>query len=451
MADSAAFERCVQTEPVPGGLFRRSVEFGGKLGIEGTPGVVVDGWRYDGAPSRAMLEAIVNSGLQRRTWPVPTVSRLRLDSLPLARPLGIAEEMRLGGPQDAGALLSTVGSALVGGDGETFVSQPQLPGVVVFDSLGRVRHVLGGAGEGPGEFQDVYSIGMLGDTLYVSDRALGRVSYFRNEQFLASRRWIAGSIPGETVRELLFFPNVPEVVLEDGRALVVPNAHALPVRGRSSASVLMRTPVLVVSGESQVLDTLAWEELRGVAATVAHRGNQYQAAVPFQRTSFTELGPGGSGAVIVADSSGHLVVTGLAPSGDTIFAHKLRYTPLPLAEEGIEIALRNLKFGPQPLPKDEVAVRDALEAKVRREEHLPEHYPAVSELFVGQDGTVWLRREESAEGTVDYTVLWGDGRPRGKVAIPADQRVVAALDDVMVAVAESELGVPTLVRYRVQR
>ena len=51
---------------------------------------------------------------------------------------------------------------------------------------------------------------------------------------------------------------------------------------------------------------------------------------------------------------------------------------------------------------------------------------------------------------IDYSVLWGDGTPRGTIAIPTSQRVVAARYEVVVAVEEDELGVPTVVRYRVQ-
>ena len=80
--------------------------------------------------------------------------------------------------------------------------------------------------------------------------------------------------------------------------------------------------------------------------TVTHRGTQFQAIVPLQQKSFTQLGPSGSGAVTVSYSVGHLTVTGIDSSGDTLFVRELEYTPLPLSDDGIREAVLEMQIVP---------------------------------------------------------------------------------------------------------
>ena len=422
VADSTGFDRCVDSEPASDRI-HQSLEFGEAIGVEGTPTVVIDGWRYRDPPSKALLMALLNSTLGRETVPLSgdgQIVSLHLDSLPLSRRMGIHEELRIGDTLDVGASLNTVGQALVGDKMSIVISQPTLPGVLVFDSIGRLDATFGGQGEGPGEFQDLLSIGMLGDTLYVTDRGSGRVTYFHNRQLLESRRWIADIAPRQTVGEVLLVSNVPAVVLGDNRALVRPNLMAL--RTKMSTEISTRLPVWLVDEESQVLGTVIWEELSGVGMTVTHRGTQFQAIVPLQQKSFTQLGPSGSGAVTVSYSVGHLTVTGIDSSGDTLFVRELEYTPLPLSDDGIREAVLEMQIVPAMAEAEKDAVRSAFEKMFRRKDLLPEYLPPISDLFVGQDGSIWLRRKETGGEMIDYSVLWGDGTPRGTIAIPTSPK-----------------------------
>ncbi|WP_423926051.1 hypothetical protein [Candidatus Palauibacter sp.] len=70
--------------------------------------------------------------------------------------------------------------------------------------------------------------------------------------------------------------------------------------------------------------------------------------------------------------------------------------------------------------------------------------------MAGQDGSIWLRREEAAADRIAWTVLEKNGEVRGTVSLPRGQRVVAALETVMVAVEEDEFDVPSVLRYRVR-
>lgn len=133
-----------------------------------------------------------------------------------------------------------------------------------------------------------------------------------------------------------------------------------------------------------------------------------------------------------------------------VSVRKLESEPIPLSDSRIRRAVLDMWVFPEPPEGKEEPIRAAFEKEFRGSQFLPEYFPPVTDLFVGQDGSIWLRREETEGEMIDYSVLWGDGAPRGTVAIPALQRVVAARDGVMVAVEVDELGIPTLVRYSVQ-
>ena len=451
IADSAGFERCVGSEPASRRI-QQALEFGTAIGVEGTPTVVVDGWRYRDPPSPPVLLSLMSSTHGREATPLPGGGRMshHFDSLPLGRRLGIYEELRVGGTSDSGSPLNTVGQVLVGRETSLMVTQPALPGVLVFDSAGRLSGILGGRGDGPGEFQDLHSVGILGDdTLYMTDRATGKVAYFHGSQFLRSRRWVSDIEPLPFADGGLLLPNVPQVVVSENRALVRPNLMVLPTSVTTDQPIDL--PIWLMDEESRVVDTLLWEELGAVGTTIVHGGTEFQAVVPLQRESFTRLGAGGTGVVEVSHDAGRSSLTAIAPSGDTLFVRRLEHTPLPMTDEAIRRAILDTPVLPAMPDGEEAEIRSALARTLRRQGHIPEYLSPITDLFVGQDGSIWLRREETGGGMIEYSVFWGDGTPRGTVGMPASQRVVAAHHEVVAAIEEDELGVPTVVRYRVQR
>jgi hypothetical protein len=80
--------------------------------------------------------------------------------------------------------------------------------VAVFDEVGRIRRILGRAGEGPGEFRFVRSVAAIDTTLFVLDIGNHRVQRF--------------SLPAETLRGQTTLPVRPNymAVLESGTFIV---------------------------------------------------------------------------------------------------------------------------------------------------------------------------------------------------------------------------------------
>ncbi|MDE2763483.1 MAG: hypothetical protein OXQ94_15595 [Gemmatimonadota bacterium] len=339
-------------------------------------------------------------------------------------------------------------------DGRLFVSQYQDRSILAINASGETVREIGRAGEGPGEFSFLSSIGLLGDTLVASDRNLWRVSFFDTAgKLLETRRWFADMTPQYGLEGgLSLFPAPPTAFLGNGLALVLPNM-ALPMLDPQSAGVQssgFRVPLLTIDDEGRVLDTLAWDEHYGSILSIERGGRVFSVGVPFQPRTFTRIMPSGGGVVIAKEgdpAEPTVSVARVGPSGDTLFARSYRYAPVPLTDDLVQGAL----FRAQVLPPgiEDAPPGIAFEGSLRDSGLLPATLPALTGLAVGQDESIWLRREEPEGETVAWTVLDGMGRMRGFVSLPDGQRVVAARGAVMVAVEEDELGRVTLVRYLV--
>lgn len=77
-----------------------------------------------------------------------------------------------------GAELTAILAIAIAPDGRVFAPQPREGLLRIFYADGKFIGVRGRPGEGPGEFRRMSGIGFVGDTLWVSDNALRRVSLF---------------------------------------------------------------------------------------------------------------------------------------------------------------------------------------------------------------------------------------------------------------------------------
>jgi 6-bladed beta-propeller len=105
--------------------------------------------------------------------------------------LSVTEIQRF--PFDEDAPFARVSRLRQGPDGHLYVTEMGafgVKGVLVFDQEGHFIRQIGRGGEGPGEFRQLASLGWHGDTLWVLDDALYRVSEFTlGGEFLGSWRF----------------------------------------------------------------------------------------------------------------------------------------------------------------------------------------------------------------------------------------------------------------------
>src|SRR5690606_24027972 len=92
--------------------------------------------------------------------------------------LTLTEELRIGSVDDPDAGFSQIGGLTIGPDGNLYVIEQQDNEVRVYDAQGTLVRRFGRQGEGPGEFLFPSQLGVVGDTLWVTDLRLQRLSLF---------------------------------------------------------------------------------------------------------------------------------------------------------------------------------------------------------------------------------------------------------------------------------
>jgi hypothetical protein len=172
---------------------------------------------------------------------------------------------------------------------------------------------------------------------------------------------------------------------------------------------------------------------------------------PFEDRTLVRVSPDG-GLIIVVDrpvASGRRAAAyttiGVSAQGDTLFQRRIEYRPIRLTREIVDRAV--------DLPDERFAERfpsrDAALRAVRGALLLPDYLPPISDLAVGRDHSIWLRREDLGSGSVEWLVLDKNGKTVGQLDAPRGTKILQADPEHVWAVEVDELDVPYVVRYRV--
>lgn len=127
---------------------------------------------------------------------------------------------------------------------------------------------------------------------------------------------------------------------------------------------------------------------------------------PFEDGPLVKLATNGKRLVIVERraerGTRHFRVTAKDDTGDTLYSRSFPYRPVPLTADYINRAVEELLGQNASRPPE---LRRRIESAI----HRPDHLPTITGLALGEDGTLWLRPEESAESLMRWTVLDDQG------------------------------------------
>jgi hypothetical protein len=329
--------------------------------------------------------------------------------------------------------------------GSVYLAQWGQQKIQIFDHAGRFVRTIGRTGQGPGEFLQLASVGWAGDTLWAIDSGNNRISYFRpNGEFVRSVNFTALTRSGEHSAAPL-----PLAVLADGSVVGMPRIPADFLSGGIVESI----PMLRSNRSAEQLDTLAW-------VSVTHHVLEMRPAddirmfglQPLSDHDLFDVFPEGSGLVLVerraAERSdfGHIRVTKLAITGDTVFSRAYAYRPIPVGE-GLIDSLVSIQVAARPHGMS--AVRYA--AAVRGALYIPKYRPPVKKVLTGRDHTIWLEREGEESASARWTVLNPTGELVAVVDVPVELVLLHVQADLVWGVEHDSLDVPYLVRCRVRR
>lgn len=356
--------------------------------------------------------------------------------------LTITEIRRIGATE---ADLSSVGSMLVASNGDLLVTQMEDNVIRVFTISGDSR-TIGGDGEGPGEFRRLTRAGWVGDSVWVLDPDLSRVTIFDPRYELVRsfamplaiksevgdsvpvELYVQAVLPGGALRAIAFIPRG-----------VTPPAWAADVDSGSTHYVRLGE-----DGRYLGRILLVPPDRCRVSYAIGSSGHG-TATHPFcaSPVSTDWLATAGM-AIAQPDPTGPdstaVRLTVLGPAGDTLMHRQLLFANLPVSPEARDSqAQRRAAMLANRPPASRAAMPELQPAST---------WPPVRSVLLGIDGTVWLEVEE-LDPAHRWKVFSSSGEVIGFVTTPGNFTIRVASRSTVWGVETDADDLQSIVAYRI--
>ena len=345
------------------------------------------------------------------------------------------------GDEEGEGALSSVWGVAVSGSGGVILSEPQFARVVEFRADGTVYRVVGGRGDGPGEFRLPGAVSWRGDSLAVTDFQRG-ISLFAPDRSFATMIAFTindGSSP---------FGLRPIFALADGLvAAMAPASNSAVTDGATTQEVWLKT-----SRDGGIVDTLLTLGLEGRLYSVRFQERVRSGAHPVSWAPLFTTPPSMTSLVVVerapaatAEAATYRVLR-IGLDGDTLQVVTVPDEPLPLTAGQVDsIALAMAEGWAQgsdaPAPSVVRAIRDQLD--------WPAFQPPVTAVLAGDDGSIWVRRETLDAPSALWEILNEDLGQVGRVTLPMEFELKVVARNWVYGVELDEFDVPKVVRFNV--
>jgi hypothetical protein len=296
-----------------------------------------------------------------------------------------------------GYVIGRVGTVLHTPDALIVLDQAS-PFLHLFRHDGSWLRSFGRLGSGPGEFRAPRTIGVNRYGLWVNDLGLSRLSLLDPEsgEFRSSR-----ALPGLPTTAVLLPDS--SVVLAAERPL------------RAGSSDRKRTFTMWLLNRAR-LDTVFSMDFPDRVLDIPTGNGSITGPQPFDDDPLFRIGTHDGHLVIV-----HRTVTAgarsfrvrrISPRGAEVFTRDYPYDPVPIRGDMIERAIdgRSRSAGSDAR---------AMAERVRQALFLPPHQPPVQRVLIGDDGRIWLQREEKSDTVPpEWMILSPSGVEIGFVPMP---------------------------------
>jgi hypothetical protein len=342
-------------------------------------------------------------------------------------PLQLREELRINNPSEAGPRTNIVGAA-VDRDSALYIMEASRNEILVFDSAGHFMRKIGERGESPGQFLSLGSIGIIGDTVWVSDPRQGRVTLFSRAGKVLRTFDNSEELPGVGAGRYSLLG-----ILPDGSRLVGAGSATM-APGEEDRSI----PLMRITPAGKV-DTLFDLPIPGTFSIVSG-GNTRFVMRPFDERPAIGVRHDGMAWVEVTRAAGKsgpafATVTRFSVENGKEWSTKVPLTPVPISR-GVTDSIVNSA----PVSEDK---RDAF----RKWLNVPKRMPLVISAMLSGDGTIWL--QESAQSDSSRWVrLDAKGAPNGQLVLPNDALILFAAQSRMWIMRKSEM-MTTVLKFRI--
>jgi hypothetical protein len=371
-----------------------------------------------------------------------SVSTMVARAQPTPPMLSLAEELRIDGKAHDWKQIRAVRS---GPGGHILVGEQLGKTLRVFSADGQLLRTLGRYGQGPGEFRGIEGFGVLGDTIWVGDRALARLTFFDVAgNVLGTTRNDSGPLPardadGRIVPTPQLSWAAPIALYPDGTGLVIPLMFATDADTLGNRAVY---PYWRTTRRGQVLDTVLAITLESpmVRVTSSDGARRNFLQNPFPQREHAAASVDGRRLARVEASF----------AGRDAWSYKVRLSD----ERGRALYARRFAFTRAPVPKqtidslvEAISARYKGYARIREALPVPVSQPPVTKVLVARDGAVWLRGRDDARGAT-WTILGPHGEPTGSIRERPNSQFIA-IDGGLWVIERDADDVESIVRYRV--
>ncbi|HZD04508.1 MAG TPA: hypothetical protein VE173_06310, partial [Longimicrobiales bacterium] len=360
----------------------------------------------------------------------------------------LVEDVRVGSLDDPDVGFSNITGVDVDRDGFIYVLERMDREIRVYDPEGRRVRTIGGPGRGPGEFERPTLFGVLGDTVWVNDTGLDRLTLFSRGGDLISTHGgmaIQIDVPG------IYVTIGPGRMRSDRLLETRLGSLALPSGARPSDIVV---PRLLLDLDGTVVDTIGADTMSLSDMFSQDRprfgGITFMPPGAAPDTPYTLTADDGTIRVerprpLSGDPS-TFTVTRTRTGGDTVYGIRFRYTPRPYQGAVID----SLVAERSRLYEERVDDPEGLRNAMREALDLPAFQAPITSGLLGRDGSALLSREDEGAGQT-WIVIDSAGTPAGRFHLPRTSTIRWVRGDRMWIVEHDEFEVQWLVRYLVRR
>lgn len=295
---------------------------------------------------------------------------------------------------------------------------------------GRFIKAVGGEGEGPGEFQDAFTLYVLpGDTLWVGD-----YRPWEWEVFGPDGSW------QRSVRPLPPYINTDvEGVLHGGRTIaVVGNIFDAPVNRFAEQHVT----AIVHAPDGTIQDTLG-VYASGTAGRFDDVPNFVVSPLFQSRASITA---GGTRVLVGHTSSPELHIYEI---GDGVALERvLRWNAEVRPVTAADVAAERERIASAYEGRDEMMIRDLVRPQIREDRPVAETFPTFSTVELGRDGRIWVRGyqhpSQPDDGMRNWLIFGADGEIQCRVRVASFEQLPDLGSDYILVMRRDDLGVERL-------
>ncbi len=370
----------------------------------------------------------------------PSMSQAQVSGAPQILSLTLDQTYSTALPNNE--LLLEVSAIAIRADGIAYVLDRSSASIVQFGQNGRAIRVFGRKGDGPGEFRSPYRLGLLADTLWVSDRTHRRVSFFSADgRFLKSENIMSPASASSAA-------SAPIALTKQGFAIAIPGSVTVgkePIVERS-------VPIVRISRKSQAVDTITvmhYSDRQPVIQLSVGRTSYLTDPMP--ERPLRVVSPDGRLVLVVERTSrtqqvGYARVLIFDSDGRQRLAKTYRTTPVSVSKISRDSILARYVAAYKSSFPSELATKQAVSNALQ----LPEFYPSISSAGITNDGRFYLAMP--SDGTpVRWTVFSERGDELFAFDLPRESQVVSMAAQFVWVMSTDHDGVNTISRHRLAK